>query len=79
MLLGIDNIGVREYYFYSIPSKYTNILGIMTDSAALADGFVCIKLKEEDPLTIGYIIRKDYRLSDVGEKYIEELNKYKEL
>lgn len=53
--------------------------GIMTDSAALADGFVCIKLKEEDPLTIGYIIRKDYRLSDVGEKYIEELNKYKEL
>lgn len=52
--------------------------GIMTDSITLIDGFVCIKLKEEDPLTIGYIVRKDHRLSEVGEKYIEELNKYKE-
>lgn len=52
--------------------------GIMTDSVTLTDGVVCIKLKEEDPLTIGYIIRKNHSLSKVGEKYIEELNKYKE-
>ncbi|WP_054741397.1 LysR family transcriptional regulator [Cellulosilyticum ruminicola] len=52
--------------------------GIMTDSVALTDGFVCIKLKEEDPLTIGYIIRKNHKLSEMGEKYIEELSKYKE-
>ena len=32
--------------------------GIMTDSMTLQDGFVTIKLKEEDPLTIGYITRK---------------------
>lgn len=50
----------------------------LSKSAVLTDGLVCIKLKEEDPLTIGYIIRKGYRLSTVGEEYIKELNKYKE-
>ncbi|SES91249.1 LysR family transcriptional regulator [[Clostridium] polysaccharolyticum] len=53
--------------------------GIMTDSVALTDGFVCVKLKEEDPLTIGYIVRKNHNLSEIGERYIEELNKYKEV
>lgn len=52
--------------------------GIMTDSVTLKDEFVSIKLKEEDPLTIGYIIRKNYKLSELGEKYIEELKKYTE-
>lgn len=42
-------------------------------------GLVSVKLKEEDPLTIGYIIRKGSKLSVFGEKYIEELLKYKEL
>ena len=52
--------------------------GIMTDSMTLQDGFVTIKLKEEDPLTIGYITRKNHKLSDIGEVYIEELGKYRE-
>ncbi len=52
--------------------------GNMIDSMALKDGFVTIKLKEEDPLTIGYIIKEKHTLSDIGEKYIEELLKYKE-
>lgn len=52
--------------------------GIMTESVILKKGFVTIKLKEEDPLTIGYILRKDYKLSDIGQAYIEELNRYKE-
>ena len=52
--------------------------GIMTDSITLRDGFVSIKLKEEDPLTIGYIIRKKHKLSDIGKLYIEELEKYRE-
>jgi hypothetical protein len=42
----------------------------------MRDGFVCIKLKEEDPLTIGYIIKKKIELSELGEAYIEELRKY---
>lgn len=52
--------------------------GIMTDSITLRDEFVTIKLREEDPLTIGYITRKNHKLSEIGEVYIEELNKYKE-
>lgn len=52
--------------------------GIMTESIALQDGFVSIKLREEDPLTIGYIIKKKHKLSNIGEMYIEELKKYQE-
>lgn len=52
--------------------------GIMTDSVTLKDEFVAIKLKEEDPLTIGYITRKNHKLSDIGEVYVEELNQFKE-
>jgi len=53
--------------------------GIMIDSMALKDGFVTIKLKEEDPLTIGYLVKDNHRLSEIGEAYIEELMKYKEM
>lgn len=52
--------------------------GSMTESITLKDEFIAIKLKEEDPLTIGYIKRKNHKLSDMGEKYITELEKYKE-
>lgn len=50
--------------------------GIMIDSNALKDEFVSIKLKEEDPLTIGYIVKKDHAVSDFGKLYINELEKY---
>lgn len=53
--------------------------GIMTESITLKDELVTIKLKEEDPLTIGYIVRKNHKLSDIGVRYIEEINKYKEM
>ena len=52
--------------------------GNMVDSLALKGDFVAIKLKEQDPLTIGYIVRNNHRLSDIGEKYVSELLKYKE-
>lgn len=52
--------------------------GIMTDSITLKDEVVCIKLKEQDPLTIGYIKVKSHMLSDIGKTYIEELIKYKD-
>ncbi len=52
--------------------------GIMTESITLQSEFVAIKLKEDAPLTIGYIIKKNHKLSEIGEAYIEELNKYKE-
>lgn len=52
--------------------------GIMTESITLKDEFVSIKLKEEDPLTIGYIKRRNHKVSEIGERYIEELLVYKE-
>ena len=51
----------------------------MIDSLALKEGIIAIKLKEEDPLTIGYIVKMNHKLSDIAEQYIQELLKYKEL
>lgn len=59
-------------------NEYSIGTGIMTDSITFKDEFVAIKLKEEDPLTIGYIIRKNHKISDIGKAYIDELQKYKE-
>jgi len=39
---------------------------------------VDIKLKEEDPLIIGYIVRKGSTMSAYGNAYVEKLLKYKE-
>ena len=52
--------------------------GMMTESVTLNDGVVTIKLKEEDPLTIGYIVRQDHNLSDIGKRYVKELEKYRD-
>lgn len=53
--------------------------GMLSKEDAILQGLVAIKLKEEDPLMIGYITRKYSILSHYGEKYIEELLKYKEI
>ncbi len=53
--------------------------GNITDSLALKDDIVAIKLTEEDPLTIGYIVRENHNLTDIGNTYIKELLKYKEI
>ncbi len=53
--------------------------GMLSEENAILQGLVSIKLKEEDPLTIGYITRKGSRLSKYGEAYIEELLTFKEI
>jgi len=53
--------------------------GIMIDSNALKETFVSVKLKEEDPLTIGYIMKKNHVLSDFGKLYVKELEQYKSM
>lgn len=53
--------------------------GMLADDDAILQGLVSVKLKEEDPLTIGYITRKGSSLSRYGKEYVEELQKYKEL
>ena len=64
---------IAELDGYSIGS------GMLAGEEAILDGLVSIKLKEEDPLTIGYITRKGSRLSRYGELYLAELRKFKEL
>lgn len=57
---------------------YTVGTGIAS-SSVLSSELVSIKLKEEDPLTIGYILRKGGNLSPIAKQYIEELTTYKEI
>ena len=64
---------LAELHGYSIGS------GMLAGDEAILQGMVSIKLKEEDPLIIGYIVRKGSRMSVYGEAYVEELLKYKEI
>ena len=52
--------------------------GMLSQEDAVLQGLVAIKMKEEDPLTIGYITRKGSALSLYGSTYIEELLKYRD-
>lgn len=60
-------------------SGYSIGTGLLSWKDAILEGLVSIKLKEEDPLVIGYITRKGSVMSKYGKAYIEELQKYKEL
>lgn len=53
--------------------------GMLSREDSVLQGLVAIKMKEEDPLTIGYITRKGSVLSKYGMAYIDELKKYKEI
>lgn len=64
---------MAELNAYSIGS------GMLSGKNAILQGLAAIKLKEEDPLTIGYIARKGSTMSLYGKRYVEELMKYKEL
>ena len=64
---------IAELHGYSIGT------GLLTGEDVILDGFRSIKLKEEDPLTIGYIVRKGSTMSAYGKAYVEELMKYKEV
>ena len=53
--------------------------GMLSEEDSVLKGLVSIKMKEEDPLTIGYIVRKGRALSHYGEEYLKELQKYREI
>lgn len=53
--------------------------GMLSEDGAVLKGLRSIKLKEEDPLTIGYITRKGSELSVYGKTYVNEILKYKGL
>lgn len=63
---------IAELNAYSIGS------GMLTGADVILQGLVAIKMKEEDPITIGYITRKGSTLSLYGKRYVAELMKYQE-
>ena len=64
---------IAELGGYSIGS------GMLSKEDSILQGLTAIKMKEEDPLTIGYITRKGAVLSEYGNEYVNELLKYKEI
>lgn len=64
---------IAELKAYAIGS------GMLSGADAILQGLTAIKLKEEDPITIGYITRKGSALSVYGKRYVDELMKYREL
>ncbi|MBQ4289896.1 MAG: LysR family transcriptional regulator [Clostridia bacterium] len=53
--------------------------GMLSKEDSVLQGLVAVKMKEEDPLTIGFITKKGRALSPYGEEYIRELLHYKEI
>lgn len=56
---------------------YTLCSGIICEDLNGSE-YCAIKLKTDEKMTIGYIARKSSVISEMGQKYIEELSKYKE-
>ena len=56
---------------------YTLCSGIICEDLNGTD-YCAVKLKTKEKMTIGYISRKHSKISEMGQKYIEELSKYKE-
>ena len=57
---------------------YTLCSGIICEDLNGSD-YCAVKLNTKEKMTIGYISRKHSKISEMGEKYIEELSKYKEM
>ena len=56
---------------------YTLCSGILFEDLNGKD-YCAVKLKSDERMTIGYISRKDAPLSAIGQKYLEEIAKYKD-
>ncbi len=63
---------IADLHGYSVGS------GMLAGDDVILKGLVSVKLKEEDPLIIGYIVRKGSNMSVYGKAYVEEILKYKE-
>lgn len=56
---------------------YTMCSGIICEELNGSD-YCAVKLKSDEVMTIGYLTRKGVAISKLGEKYLEELAKYKD-
>lgn len=56
---------------------YTLCSGIICEELNGPD-YCAVKLKSDETMTIGYLVRKGVALSELGQKYLEEIAKYKD-
>jgi len=56
---------------------YTLCSGIICEDLN-GDEYCAIKLDSNEIMTIGYIAKKGIAISPLGQKYLEELSKYKD-
>lgn len=56
---------------------YTMCSGIICEELNGSD-YCAVKLKSDEVMTIGYLIRKGATISPLGQKYLEEIAKYKD-
>lgn len=56
---------------------YTLCSGIICEELNGSD-YCAVKLKSDEVMTIGYLIRKGVPISTLGQKYLEEISKYKD-
>ena len=64
---------LAELNGYSIGS------GMLSGDDVILQGLTAIKLKEEDPLIIGYITRSGAELSKYGKEYVNDLQRFREI
>ena len=58
-------------------NAYTLCSGIICEKLNGSD-YCAVKLKSDEKMTIGYLVRKGAAMSPLGEKYLEEISKYKD-
>ena len=56
---------------------YTLCSGIICEELN-GDEYMAVKLGSDEKMTIGYIMRKDIAISELGKKYLEEVSKFKD-
>ena len=56
---------------------YTLCSGIICEELN-GDEYMAVKLDSNEKMTIGYIIRKDITMSELGKKYLEEMSKFQD-
>ena len=56
---------------------YTLCSGIICEELN-GDEYMAVKLDSDEKMTIGYIIRKDITMSELGKKYLEEMSKFQD-
>ena len=56
---------------------YTLCSGIICEELN-GEGYKAVKLDCDEKMTIGYLIRRDSAISELGEKYLEEIAKFKD-